>query len=195
MVYLTKIVDFVNTVLQDGLKAYPTADYKGIAVSTVIQRQNSSIVFPSVIDGEGYAKGVYFQSGVPFVLYHRLTATTFSMGQNQRFGDGALRKVDSLTSVQIIVMGTRDRLNISPEQLGMHIADTLPSSVVAPELQQLGVASLDIIEAGIDYDQRAVFNKEFQGIKYFIGPELFMLAVRYTIQGTYLKGCTSKCDC
>ncbi len=95
----------------------------------------------------------------------------------------------------MVIMGSRAKLNGSAGQLALQVADSLPGNIIAPEFQALDIQYLNVVETGIDYDQKALFNKDFTGVKNFIGPELFMLGIRYNIEGSYLKGCASKCIC
>lgn len=196
MVYLPDIIHYINEVLVTKLTSYPTAQYSGVATSVVVQRSTGQVVYPSVIQMNGAVNTMSFNFTTPFVLYHRLLTSNFSARAGAKvFGQDAQRTMLSTTFAQMVIIGTRAELNVSPELLAMQIADSLPSVISAAEYSSLGIQSVNINETGIDYDQRAVFNKEFQGVKYFIGPELFILAVRYTIEGTYLKGCTSLCKC
>jgi hypothetical protein len=195
MIYLPDIVAFVNTVLANRFTSYPTAQYKGIATSVTVQRTSGQIIYPSVIEMNGSVNTIAFNHGAPFTLYHRMLSSSFRKATNtSTFGDDQ-RTMVSTTAAQIVVMGTRADLNVDPVQLCMQIADSLPGTLSAPEYATLGIRSVNIYETGIDFDQQSIFNKEFKGIKYFIGPELFLLAVRYTIEGAYLRGCTSLCQC
>lgn len=196
MVYLPEIIAHINTVLISKLTSYPTAQYHGIANPITVQRSSGQIVYPSTIELDGRANAVTFTFTAPFTIYHKLLNSNFTQRAGGKvFGQDAQRSMLSNTAAQIIIIGTRAEINVKPELLAMQIADSLPGVLSAPEYTTLGIQSVYVIETGIDYDQRALFNKEFQGIKYFIGPELFMLAVRYTIEGAYLKGCASLCQC
>lgn len=195
MIYLNKIVELIDSNFSNKLSAYPAAEYYGIATPIAVQRNNGTIIYPNVINIDGSIQGTFFQHNAPYVLYHRLLNTTFSPVNGQRFGQDAMTLLHSTTSVQLVVMGMRNKINASPESLIMQIVDTLPPAIVGDNLNTLGINSISAKENSIEYDSRAIFNREFQGIKYFIGPESFLVAARYTIEGTYLKGCASNCNC
>lgn len=195
MIYLDKIVQLIDGNFSNKLSAYPAAEYYGIATPVAVQRNSGMIVYPNVINIDGSVQGTFFQHNAPYISYHRLLSTTFRPNASQRFGQDAMTVLISSTIVQLVVMGMRNKINVSPESLIMQLVDTLPAAIEGDNLNALGIQSVGTKENSIEYDSRAIFNREFQGIKYFIGPEAFLVAARYTIEGTYLKGCASNCNC
>lgn len=195
MIYLHETIDFINSILQQRLNAYPTAEIKGIATTMLKNSNNKIITYPSVINVFGKSDYIGYNNNVPFTIYHKLINSTFTRRPGQNYGDDNFIGINSLTDMQLICIGKRKELNIKPEQFAMIIIDGLPNALDAKEFKTLGIKDVKIISAGINYDQRNVFNQEIQGIPYFIGPELFIFSIRYRIDGTYMKGCLKLCEC
>lgn len=196
MVYLNEIVRFLNEQMKGRLSAYPTAEYNTIATYATKVYQNSTIVYPSFIEiGKKGAEILSIDIKAPFYVYHRLGATTFTKVVGNNYGDGDVYEMSSSTEVQMIFWGVRDKINTYPEQFANIISDQLPDFLTAPELSQNGINRINITPISINYDQRAIFQQEYQGVRYFLGPELFLFSIRYRIEGTYTKGCTNKCEC
>lgn len=194
MIFLAEIINALNGNFKSKLSNYPTADYFGIATPVAVQRSNSTIVYPSVINIEGSIQGTFFQFQSPFIVYHRLLSTTINNNGSQRFGQDAQSVMVATTTVTLVVMGSREKINNTPENLISRLLDALPGSMdiaYGPG----GTIKAITKESSVEYDPRAIFSREFQGIKYFIGPEMFLMAARYTIESTYFKGCLSSCTC
>jgi len=200
MVYLNNVIGFINDLLKDRISNYPTATMDGVMNQTVTNQtgangQSRIIIYPSIIDLSGKANYTGLDKRVPFTGYHRLMGSTFTRVVEQEYGDD-LMTILSVTDIQLIVWGWRDKINHKPEQFALILADTLPAgSVIADEFKTLGIRELKIVEAGITYDQRTIFNQEIQGVPYFLGPETFVFSIRYRIEGSYIKGCLNKCEC
>lgn len=196
MVYLNNIVSFLNDVLKVRLSMYPTAEYSGIATyATKNLKDGKIIVYPTEIPwGANGAETLSLSFKSPFNIYHRLSGTTFSREPGSGYGDDLYTTV-STTEVQLIVWGVRNKISTTPEQFSMILSDALPDKIAAAELSGLGINNIYIDSVSINYDQRAVFSQEMQGVKYFIGPELFLFSFRYRIIGSYTKGCLNICDC
>lgn len=195
MVYLNEVINFLNQTIKTRIGAYPTAKIEGVMTQTIRNEQAKTVIYPTIINLFGKAEYTGFDNRVPFTAYHRLVGSTFTRNVTRDYADGDLVMINSVTDVQLIVWGMREKLNIKPEQLALVIADLLPYKVEAPEFPKLGILDLRVIETGISYDQRAIFQQEIQGIPYFIGPEMFVFSVRYRIEGSYMKGCLNKCEC
>lgn len=193
MVYLNNIVEFLNITIKGRLLKYPTAGYNGVATYATKDQKQGEIKYPTLITyGKNGAETLAFDSNTPFTIYHRLSGTTFSKGPS--YGDDAYSTI-SATDLQIVVWGTRKKIDTSPEQFAMILTDTLPDIITADELSGMGINNINITPLSINYDQRSVFAQEMQGVKYFTGPELFLFSIRYRIEGSYTKGCLNNCDC
>lgn len=195
MVYLNEIVEFVNTVIKERLKAYSNSRYYGITYQAVKNEANTTIIYPSEIDINAKAGSVAINMKESFIVYHRLTGTSFTYPTSGNYGDGDTHSVSSATDLQVIVMGWRKKLNGTPEQLAMIIADSLPGSIKEADINKIGIKQISTQATGINYDPRTIFNAEYTGIPYFIGPEMFLFSIRYRITGSYLKGCLTNCEC
>lgn len=194
MVYLNNVIGFINDILKERVSSYPTANMQGVMTQTVSNQQNKVVIYPTIIDLSGKANYTGLDKRVSFTGYHRLIGSTFTRRVEQDYGD-ELMTILSTTDIQLIVWGWRDKINHKPEQFALILADTLPGVIIADEFKSLGIRELKVVEAGINYDQRTIFNQEIQGIPYFLGPETFVFSIRYRIEGSYIKGCLNKCEC
>lgn len=195
MVYLNDIVGYINKLIQERLTPYTNSKYYGITYQSVKNEGNSTIVYPFEIDLNAKAASVAINMKESFIVYHRLQGSTFTYPTNGSYGDGDTLNINSTTELQVLVMGWRKEINTSPEQLAMIVADTLPGSIKEKSINKVGVRQISTQAIGINYDPRAVFNSEYSGIPYFIGPEMFLFSIRYRITGSYLKGCLTNCEC
>lgn len=194
MVYLNNVIGFINDILKERVSSYPTANMQGVMTQTVSNQQNKVVIYPTIIDLSGKANYTGLDKRVSFTGYHRLMGSTFTSVVDKAYGDDMLTIV-SVTDVQFIVWGWRDKINHKPEQFALILADSLPGAITADEFTALKIRELKVVEAGINYDQRTIFNQEIQGIPYFLGPETFVFSIRYRIEGSYLKGCLNTCEC
>lgn len=195
MIFLDKIIAAINAHFLQILKQYPTAEYLGIATQTAIQRNSGTIIYPNVIHLDGTVQGTHFNAQTPYTVYHRLISTSLTSMNNRQYGQDGNVVLVSNTVVQLVMMGSRGQLNASPETLLFQLLDSLPANIDVESGFNIGIKSVKTMESSVEYDSYAIFNREFKGVKYFIGPELFMLAARYNISAPYMKGCASLCNC
>lgn len=193
MIYLHDIVAFINDTIKSRVTSYPAAVYHGIATYGYKATDQSFITFPTIVGhGKNGAADIGFNTNVPFVAYHRIGLTSFSIVPGKSYGDGEEVAQRSVTEVQMMVRGNRNLINSNPEQLAMVIADSMPSNF---NMQGSVRIEGSVVSVGIQYDSRANFNQEYTGVTYNIGPDGFFISIRYRIEGSYLKGCTNKCEC
>lgn len=196
MVYLTEIVDYINVQLRDKLNMYPTARYYPVTNTVIkIKPDNTQISFPAVIDLFGSADEIKFDKFSPFSVWHKANTTVFIRNPDKSYGDNQTVGITSTTTMQMVCIGERKQINIKPEQLAFVLSDVLPTYGGNVTIDTQKLANLSITPININYNSLNVFNGEFSNVGYFIGPEMFMFSLNYTIVSNYLQGCADKCIC
>lgn len=177
----------------ERLSTYPDMSFCGIADYKYEEPASGSAIISPVIVPFGAKKATPINTTVNGITaYHRLGLTTISVQPGQDYGDGESVNNKYATDLQMLVIGTTDKLNSMPYDFATIMADSFPLSM---RLEEQIKFDAKVIITGIQHDKRTNFNQEFSGVKYFLGPEYFFFSIRYRVEATYLNGCTSICDC
>lgn len=194
MIFLPEIVQFVNEAIKTRLTPYPTARITGLTYPvTMIRGENTQITVPAILYRND-AELIVNDDRFPFTLFHRAISATNSARESDSYGDGDPRYVTGYAEIELVLVGFRDKIRISPEQFAAVVGDSIPARI-SMVIQELNIPAITINWNSIQFDQRSVWNTVFPGLQYNLSINEFMVSLRYRIEISYMQGCLTTCEC
>jgi len=114
MAKLAEIVDYINTELQTtqfSAKRFQKGRWSGVAELVVTSEEET---MPCIIENNGDTTKLGIDDTYSFEVYHRVLASNFENGEDDY---GAARNRKEFNDMVVIVMGDRNRLNLTTEQI------------------------------------------------------------------------------
>ncbi len=196
---LRQIVALINTALQTG--NFSTAKFQdatfnniGYLVSADVQDGENVVrtVRPVVVAEDGECKDLTVDDTTGMQIYHRNTALAYEDKQEDNFGDPG-NSTTEVAEMIIICIGDRNRLKIVQEDVGAFIWENIPRELKHADLATLQLQTVSIEPGEVNVNIEDVWNGEYQGVKFDLKPNNFMLSIKYKITSLFSKKCFKIC--
>lgn len=170
-----EIVDNINYQLKTSFENISSL-VSGIAEPIIIREdgdvnvESKDIYQPAIICNDGECHNVFIDDDYSLGIYHKLNAKTYETLTNKGYGDG-LRNICT-ADLSLICWGFKN-------------------SVCAEDLENLIISKFpkDVKIVSTDFDRKRVFSSEFQGINFFLPPDVFLFSIKYKVQFEIKKSC------
>lgn len=187
---LAEIVTLVDDALkasQFGTKRFQKGRWSGIAE---LIRTSEDETIPCSVDNNGDAVKLGLDDTYPFEVYHRMLDGDFERSEDD-FGSNAVRR--ETTDMVIIMMGDRNRLELTNEQIISGLALGFPFSLTATEVSALSLQSADFTIQGFDRDREFVWAREFKTKKAVLKTNTLLVSLRYQVVTEVFENCIGIC--
>lgn len=165
---MNSVVTAINTALAPlGAVVY------GISTPIIVEDkdENRSIV-PAIIDDQGECIYVDPEDSNKLTIYHRVYSSQYPPA-SRGFGDG--NEVAITYDMALVCFGLRLKVGQAPDAVERSIVSLIPKNINGKK----------IIVSSTDFDQNRIFASEFQNVKSFIDPRLFLFMIKYKVTITY----------
>ena len=189
MAKLSEITSFINDELrreQFGSKRFQ-GRWSGIA--ELITTSESETV-PCLVANNGTTTKLGIDDTYSFEVYHRMIGGSFESGDD--FGD--LRNRKETHEMVMIVMGDRDRLELTNEQIISGLAMGFPMVLPLANRQALILKHCEFQIDGFDRDRREIWNREFNTKKISLKPNTLLVSLRYSVITEVYESCIEVCS-
>jgi hypothetical protein len=152
-----EIVSSINSTLkseQFTAKRFQQGDFKGIAE---LLRNSEEELAPCVVSNNGDAEYVSIDDSFPIQVYHRVLGVDFK--RTQDFGD--LKSVTEGYDMIMIVIGDRNRLQLTQEEIISGVIAGFPLEFSKTNLTTWGLKTIEVEPRDIETDKERVFKTEF----------------------------------
>lgn len=187
-----EIVSYINTELdrlQFGSKRFQKGSMDGIAELITTGEKETK---PGVIDNYGDVTYVGIDDTKPFQIYHRIIQPDAEWNIEEDFGSS--RNLRETTSMLMVVIGDRNRLQLTAEDIKTGIAAALPLELPKSQLTTLGLKSANIIPGSFNWDRQAVYSSEFNLNETILNTNTIMFSLSYQIETVYDQTCFTLCE-
>jgi hypothetical protein len=191
------IVDYINTRLQAAqfsAKRFQQGDFKGVAelYNTGEGEDNASETKPGVSDNSGEVSYVGIDDTYPFQIYHRVIEPSAEWNIEQEFGDA--KAIKETTNMLMVVIGDRNRLKLTAEDIKTGIVAALPLELPESELITLGLKSAIILPGSFNWNRESVYNEEFNLKENMLKTSTIIFSFSYQIETEYDQTCFTLCE-
>jgi hypothetical protein len=193
----------ITSVINSALKAnsfssnrFQAAQYNNIAYLISETTSNASgevtIKRPMAVDNFGEGTDVTIDDTFALQVYHRNLALNYLDDKDNSVGDPG-DEIREVADMIMICIGDRAILKVVQEDVAAAIWEDMPRNLTKAQLQS-NTLELVVIEPGeVNVNPEEVYNQEYQGVKYQLKPNNFMLSVKYKITTDYRKACFKLC--
>jgi hypothetical protein len=186
-----EIVDFINSELttnQFSSKRFQTGSVRGIAELVTTEEETK----PAIVDRYGDCTYVGLDDTYSFQLYHRVIQPTAELNIEEEFGDR--KNIKENTEMLMVVMGDRNRLQLTAEDIKTGIVAALPLELPVSELNSLGLRSANIIPGSFNWNRQEVYEGEFKLEETLLKTNTIMFSFTYTIETVFDQACFTLCE-
>jgi hypothetical protein len=185
------IVDYINSelsTLQFNSSRFQKGSIKGIAELIT----EEEVTRPALVDRFGDCTYVGIDDSYPFQLYHRVIQPAASENVEEEFG--GRKNIKENTEMLMVVMGDRQRLHLTAEDIKTGIVAALPLELPVSELNSLGLRSANIIPGSFNWNRREVYEGEFALEETLLKPNTIMFSFSYVIETVFDQACFTLCE-
>ena len=199
MPFVDKIVAQLNTEIETELNnnsALQNNVLYGIAEPSYLNSNENPTIQPVVINLDGEGVAVIYDDSYNLSIYHRIFQETITAIENRNFGNKVQDFVRATTDMEMVVWATRTKVKMNPRILAGQLLAMFPSeqiSILDTNNSKIGSASLYVTST--NYDSLSIFSRDYRGTEYFIGEQMMLFGIRYTIESTFRKECFNTCVC
>jgi hypothetical protein len=147
---------------------------------------------PAIVDRFGECTYVGIDDTKPFQIYHRVLSPSTEWDLESDFGN--LKNIKEKTDMLMVVMGDRNRLQLTAEDIKTGIVAALPLEIPDSELNSLGLKKANIIPGVFNWDKRDVYNREFTLQENMLKTNSIMFSFSYQIETVIDQSCFTLCD-
>jgi hypothetical protein len=97
--------------------------------------------------------------------------------------------------LKIIVSAQANAIRLSPYALESFVIAALPDSIAPAVCQGMKIRRMIVTPTASTTDAMQIYREEYKGIAPSIPSNWILIAIRYTIESDYLKGCFTISDC
>lgn len=187
-----EIVDYINTVLKEGqFKAsrFRKGRFSGIAEQ---QKTEEGEYKPGICNHYGDVEYVGIDDTYPFQIYHRVIQPNAAENIEQEFGDN--KAIIETTNMLMIVIGDRNRLQLTAEDIKTGIAAALPLELPDTQLNILGLQQANILPGNFNWNRFDVYRNEFNIRESFFNTNTIIFSFSYQIETVYNQSCFTLCE-
>jgi hypothetical protein len=186
-----EIVTFINSELvarQFNAARFQKGSIDAIAELIEVDEETK----PCIVDQYGDATYMGIDDTKPFQVYHRVISPDAEWDGEQDFGD--LKNIKETTTMLMVVMGDRNRLQLTAEDIKTGIVAALPLELPTSTLNSLGLKKANIIPGQFNWDKGEVYRGEFNLKENLLKTNTIMFSFSYTIETVYDQSCFTICD-
>jgi hypothetical protein len=186
-----QIVSYINNELktrQFSSGRFQKGSFDGIAELV----EKDSETKPCIVDKNGDAEYVGIDDTKPFQVYHRVLNPDVEWDSENDFGNK--RSIKEITNMLMVVMGDRNRLQLTAEDIKTGIVAALPLELPDSELNNLGLKTANIIPGTFNWDKIEVYRGEFNLKETILNTNTILFSFEYQIETVYDQSCFTLCD-
>lgn len=187
-----QIVSYINTrlkALQFGAGRFQKGIFSGIAE---LLETDEGEAKPGLVENDGDARYIGIDDTYPIQVYHRVIRPGAEWNVESDFGD--LRNIVETTNMLMVVIGDRNRLKLTAEDIKTGIVAALPLEIPDSELNSLGLKSANIIPGEFNWNKYEVYRSEFNLRDPALKTNTIMFSLSYQIETVYGQSCYTLCD-
>jgi hypothetical protein len=147
---------------------------------------------PGVVDRFGEVTYCGIDDTKPFQIYHRVIRPNSEWGTEQDFGD--LKYIKETTDMLMVVIGDRNKLQLTAEDIKTGIVAALPLELPDSQLNSLGLKTANIIPGNFNWNKIEVYGSEFNLKTVELKPNTIIFSFSYQIETAYNQSCFEICD-
>jgi hypothetical protein len=147
---------------------------------------------PGVVDQYGDVTYCGIDDTKPFQVYHRVIRPAAQWGLEQDFGN--LKNISETTDMLMVVIGNRNKLQLTAEDIKTGIVAALPLELPDSQLNSLGLKTANIIPGNFNWDKIEVYRREFNLQKIELNTNTIIFSFSYQIETVYDQSCFTLCD-
>jgi hypothetical protein len=184
---LVNTVNTIDTTIREAL-THPTMDIKTYGMTkAVIETGSDPKEYPAVLTTDNEIQAA-IDDNFSICTWHKVRSQNVTAVEDG-FGDEDNDKA-SETSMSLLVWGNLNRLQINETQLANLIHYTIPSVV---NVGINGVYSTSVDVTSVNYESKAIFEREFQGVSYNLDIGSTIIQIDYSINMQFNKSCVAQC--
>ncbi|MBA3830065.1 MAG: hypothetical protein H0X33_14080 [Taibaiella sp.] len=174
---LSEIVNEINSTLKP---LFNGGNIYGLAQSIIKNNQ----VIPALVDNNGEGKYIGIDNTLPFIVYHKNN----SISATDVPGQGDELNIKNTYSNVLIIYLNRKKTKILPDELFLNIQAN-PFRYKIQPFKNIVIRVQNVI-----LNSQQVWQSEYLGSDYEITPDSNLLAINYTIESTFKRGCFDTCS-
>lgn len=185
------VVTYINAQLvanQFSAGRFKKGSFDGIAELIEDEEETK----PCAVDRFGDATYLGIDDTKPFQVYHRVLRPAAEWNLEQDFGN--LKNIKETTNMLMVVMGNRNQLQLTAEDIKTGIVAALPLELPTSELNSLGLKTANIIPGDFNWNRSEVYRGEFNLKETKLNTNTIMFSFTYQIETVYDQSCFTLCD-
>lgn len=195
MAFLKQIVEEINSQLASDL--FTGNPYQGSVYYSLAEMQRRAedtdrgevlASRPVIVDEN--LKECELSDENPLTIYHRQITSTFKEDENSA---GNSNNIIETSTMMMIVMGDRKRLQTTPDTLCSAIASNMIQTITSVSRQALKLYSCEIRPVQAYLDKEVVWQNEYRLTECPLGAEWIYFGIQYQIESSYQRGCFTIC--
>lgn len=147
---------------------------------------------PGICNNHGDVEYVGIDDTYPFQIYHRVIQPNAAINIEQEFGDR--KAIKETTNMLMVVIGDRNRLQLTAEDIKTGIAAALPLELPDNQLNILGLQQANILPGNFNWNRYDVYRNEFNIKESFFNTNTIIFSFSYQIETVYDQTCFTLCD-
>lgn len=184
-----EIVTLLNNSLrlQFAAKRFQKGSFDGIA--ELVKRDEETT--PCIVSNNGDITKLVIDDTKPFQVYHRTLKAEFE-NSKEDFGDR--RSISHSASMLMIVIGDRNRLQLTKEDLIAGVTAGWLLVLPKSSLNTLDIKSCDIVPGSFNTDRESVYKGEYANAVFSLKPNYIMFSFSYQIVTQVDQACFTLCE-
>ena len=185
------IVTYINNQLKTvfSAKRFQAGKLSGIAELITDEEEETK---PGIVDNYGDVVYCGIDDTNPFQVYHRVIQPEAEWDFENDFGK--LRNVKETTNMLMVVIGDRNRLKLTAEDIKTGIVAALPLELPVSELNSLGLKTANIIPGTFNWDKAEVYRYEYNIEETALKTNTIMFSFSYQIETVIDQSCFTLCE-
>lgn len=183
MSYIAEIVNEIDATYASALNMRNWT-LKAHGLARLVKHKDGSIPMSSA------GESIMMDDNYSVNTYHRIIDINSEFDEENSFGDDEVIETEN-TVMLLVVYGNLERLRISNERFMDIMKAKLPST---SSVTRDGIMNIRVVASGIRLDSESLWNSEFAGVPFKVGPEESFFAVEYTVSMIIDRSCISACD-
>lgn len=156
----------INDIVSEWLESKGVKFSAKLLAEPVMLADGDQLI-PAIIDQSGEVNTNIFDDRYSVGLYHKMTGKEYASSTSGGYGDS--KSVVETKTMSVIVYGVRSKID----------AYELEEKIVSA-INSLKGKAYGIVKSSL-WDRNQVFAGEFNGVKFFLKPNIFLFKINYTI--------------
>lgn len=187
-----EIVSYINSQLQTrqfSASRFQKGRFSGVAELFKTEDQELK---PGICDNYGDVEYVGIDDTYPFQVYHRVIRPVGFWNVEEDFGNP--KNIREITEMLMVVIGDRNRLQLTAEDIKTGIIAALPLELIGSTLNTIGLKSANIIPGQFNWNRFDVYRNEFNLKESFFNTNTIIFSMTYQIETVYDQQCFTLCE-